>query len=62
MRTFPYKVEYDATGFLEKNGDALSKDAEMAMHASQDSLLKILFPQQADAKRKVVTLVFQFQV
>ena len=54
-------VTYESTSFLEKNKDTLNKDLIELLEGSGNSFLAALFPREAEAKTRKVSLGGQFR-
>lgn len=55
-------VNYDVTGFLDKNTDTLFIDLKMMLQQSKDQFLAKLFPPETQSKQRPPTAAIQFKV
>eukprot|EP00029_Vermamoeba_vermiformis_P011292 TRINITY_DN616_c1_g2_i1.p1 TRINITY_DN616_c1_g2~~TRINITY_DN616_c1_g2_i1.p1 ORF type:complete len:1008 (-),score=401.27 TRINITY_DN616_c1_g2_i1:84-3056(-) len=54
-------VNYDVTGFLDKNTDTLFIDLKMMLQQSRDQFLAKLFPPETQSKQRPPTAAIQFK-
>ncbi|KJE93198.1 myosin-Ib [Capsaspora owczarzaki ATCC 30864] len=54
LKHYAGDVTYDSVGFIEKNKDALFKDLSRLMYSSQQTMLKLMFPEGALADSELM--------